>query len=59
MNNDEALVKCEKIIEELLVLRQTQDELDTVYLNFLQVYYEQMANFMKEAKQAPKSSKVL
>ena len=58
-NNDETLLKCSALIESMLEQCQSQDEFDAVYLNFLQIYYEEMAKFLKEAKSAPKSAKSL
>ena len=59
MNSTEAISKCEHLIDDLLELRQQQDEVDRWYDRFIVAFQEEMRKFFKEVKDSPQAQKNL
>ena len=57
MTGNEFLMQCTDIIDKLLSDRLTTEHLDKIYDDLLNVYYNEMSNFLDEIKQTPASKK--
>ena len=46
MSTEEKVSQCEKLIDDMLSMRQEQDHLDELYDAFVEMHHQEMATFM-------------
>ncbi len=59
MTGEHVLSECTQLIDSIVQSRGVQQEVDDIYEELVRVYHEEVSNFLKVAKVAPKSRKML
>ena len=57
LTSDEILIKYNEVITDLLKEKIEQEEMDKIYDKIVNMYYQEMSNFLKEIRKSPSSGK--
>ncbi len=59
MTSTKRVAECPQLIDDIISARQTQEEIDQIYEQFVIMYHKEMSLFMKGVKNTSKSRKFL
>ena len=59
MQSEVRITECVDMINELLSMRAEQEEIDSVYEKFVNMYHQELSCFLKEAKLTPRSKRAI
>ena len=59
MNTEKTIQECGQLIDDMLYRCSTQEELDQIYDNYVNLYHAEMSTFLKKVDKTPKAKKIL